>query len=829
MKSKKVKKDFHALVLKKFSFCLIFLTILFFQNTELICATYKADYIPWSGSWWPKIHGGLVTGSGYSGHPAPFEKYDYVTTGDYYGPATRYGWEHHYDKEARSWEGLCFCWAAASILEEEPTHKGVYKGTVFRVGDKKGLLTAVYFGTLYNTYPTDKPEDFHQVLENFIAIQKTPVIMDLGTGGESWNYPIFKYDTDYTREGNVRHYTTTVYYADDQVEPDYVGTKTVDRTYYYYFISDKDGNILESGWENGSISPVNATEPFGTEPLNPGLDYDLVKEIANTVDDPFKGNDSFETASSLSNGHHKLIAINSDYFKAELKRGDKLSIRVAVEDSAYTTDEKDVYLRTYTPEGELIQETLGNGEQTVTADDREGTFFFEIAPVKASEEPVCDLFFQHHLTYQGIFLVNPPGQWSSGIALLNPYDNNIGRIIISLADRHGFPRKSYSNNLPRDYLLGVIENTFGLFPPTGTGYIKVDSDVPLMGLQVATPGGNLMLGSNFIPSDKARAEIFFPYLGIRGIWANQTALGIINVGDQTEEILWESYDQDGLFLDSDTTELTPGQKMEDDSISILSSDAKTIRAAAASARKSLTGYIKYQTSSYVPKGRSLVPLAPERGGVIVVPHVVSNEYWRTDIAVINIGEEDSTVLFSAFDGEGNLLDVSEHILRAKQNFANEISDIFSGMSSEEIASVKIISQNNQPLSGVLFYGTTDEIRLAGLPLGPAASSSLYLPHVAYLDLWWTGIGVMNAGDVPTDISFSLFNSDNDIISVVTKSLNPNQRLSNSMRGLFGDDISPAAKYMKAESAEGQPISGVYVMGTNDGLRMMGATLNNGGW
>ncbi len=807
---------------KKLALCLFIAATIFFQSAASKCATYEADYVPWSGYWWPKIHGGLTTGRDYRGHPSPFEKYDYVTTGTYDGPATRYGWEYHYDSDALFWEGLCFCWSAASILEEEPVHRGVYKGTVFHVGDKKGLLTAAYFGTLFNQYSTDKPSDFHRILEDFIAHQKTPIIMDLGTGGQSWNYPVFKYDTDYTEDGNTRHYTTTVYYASDQVRPDIIGTHALEQTYYYYFISDEDGSITESGWENGSTPPVNATEPFGTEILNTGLDYDQLKEIVNTVDDPYEENDSFESATSLSNGRYTLVAINSDYFKAEMKKGDVLNIRVAVQEDIFATVENDIYLRTYTPDGELIEETSGTGEQTITGDDQEGTYFFEIAPVKASQEPVYELILQHRMAYQGIFPIHPAGKWLSGMALSKPYGNggeNMDRTVISLMDRAGFSKDTFTDNWS-GHLLGMLGEDFGLFP-SGTEYIRVDSDAPFWGLQIATAGEYLMSGSNFIPLDRASADIFFPYFNRSGGW--NTSFGLINTGNRTEEILRQSYDQEGHLVIEDTITLAPGQKMEEDtsSIAILISDARSMSAAAVSGRDCLTGYVQYLNPSVTSKGRALAPLTKVERGTLVIPHIASDDYWQTSIVLMNTGEEDSIVTFSAYNAEGELADTSELMLKAKQNFTEEASDIFPDISGQDIASMKITSQSDQPLCGILLYGTTNDLQLAGLPIHPATGSSLYLPHIASVEPWWTGIGVMNAGDAATDISFSLFNDAGEVLSVVTKHLNSNQRLASTLRGLFGVDISPSAKYMKTESLDGQPVSGIYLIGTTDGFRLMG--------
>jgi len=856
-------------------FFLIILTIIFFQCAELRCAVYEADYVPWSGYWWPKIHGGLVTGIAYLNHPAPFEKYDYVVSGTYDGPATEYGREYHYDRNALLWEGLCFCWAAASVMEEEPIHKGVYKGTVFRVGDKKGLLTALYFGTLFNRYSTDTPEAFHQVLENFIADQKTPVIMDLGTGGESWNYPVFKYDTDYTEEGNVRHYTTTIYHAEDQVNPDFVGAKVIERMYYYYFVSDADGNITESGWENGSIPPVNASEPLGTKNLNTGLDYDQVMEIVDTVDDPYEENDTSESASFLSNGRHTMLAINSDYFKADMKKGDTLNIRVSTRKDIYDIEETNVYLRTYTPEGDLIEETRGDDEEQIIAtDDEQGSYLFEIAPVDAFYEPEYTLLYQHRLKYQGIFPLHPSGKWVGAIALsedrgtegqrdrgqrtedrgtedrgtedrgqttdnkqpstVNRQPSTVNRqpstdrTILSLMDRGGDPLTSYADDPSARHLMGMVGEDFGLFPPTGTEYIRTDSDAAFIGVQIVTAGDNLMFGSNIVSLDRASADIFFPCFKNTGGW--KTSVGIINTGDRTEDVLRQSYDHEGQFVASDTIELAPGQKMEEEasSIAILLTGTRTMSMSALSGRECLTGYMQFLNPSPGSKGRALVPTDRVKSGTLTVPHIASDEHWRTTMAVMNTGEEDSAVTFSAYDAEGNLADVSDRVLKAKQNFAGEVSDIFPETPDSEIASMKVTSQNDQPLCGILLYGTTDGLRLAGAPIRPAAASSLYLPHIACNEQWWTGIGLMNAGDSPADISFSLFSEEGESLDVITKQMNPNQRLAIGVRELFDGNMPSSARYMKIESPEGQPISGVYLISTTDGLRLMGDELDEFG-
>jgi hypothetical protein len=313
--------------------CLLLFLWLFFSLLPAggaLGATFQADTVPWSGYWWPKRAGGVATGIGYNWSPAPLEKYDLATVGRKDGPATEFGLSRYYDPNALPWEGLCFAVGAASILEKEPVHKGIYGNVTFLVGDKKALLTVAYDGALYNNYRIRNPSDFHGMLEEFISRQKIPILVDLGTDGEIWYYPVFKYQTDYTQAGNTRHYTTTIYYASNAVSPDHVGTVVTSSTYFYYFTLDGMGNIVGTGWEGESVgrAPVRGCEIFGTSPRNPGLQYEVVQRIASTDDDPYEDNNSVESAASVSTGAHPLIAHRRGFLSHFHEKGGPAQDRV---------------------------------------------------------------------------------------------------------------------------------------------------------------------------------------------------------------------------------------------------------------------------------------------------------------------------------------------------------------------------------------------------------------------------------------------------------------------------------------------------------------------
>ena len=156
--------------------------------------------VPWSGWWWP---------TGYFPPPlaaegGPLDKFDqYIAGLGLPNPGAR-SWEaiHHY-KPGCFWCGHCHGWAAAAILEPEPTRPGKVGMIDFTVGDLKGLLTEAHSTDAYDliegkrdivTLTKDdelKALVFHQVLLDWVS-NGEPVIMDRTKKPEVQNHPVYK-------------------------------------------------------------------------------------------------------------------------------------------------------------------------------------------------------------------------------------------------------------------------------------------------------------------------------------------------------------------------------------------------------------------------------------------------------------------------------------------------------------------------------------------------------------------------------------------------------------------------------------------------------------
>jgi hypothetical protein len=274
--------------------------------------------------------------------------------------------------------------------------------------------------------------------------------------------------------------------------------------------------------------------------------------------------------------------------------------------------------------------------------------------------------------------------------------------------------------------------------------------------------------------------------------------------------------------------LAPGERLEEETsylpILVRMRNARCMSAKTLSGRACLIGYIKFFNPSFGSKGRDLVTLTGESHSEIMIPNVACDEYWWTGIAVMNTGYNDSEILCLAYDDNGSLLGTAEYLLSPKENLVQLAPDLFPGTPAGYIAStksIKISSQNGEPLCGLILYGSKDNNSLGGMPVVTPRELPIFLPHIASTDGWWTGIGLANASTETASILFSLLDEDNNILDQRDLSLTGNAQLSTTICNLFPDSYYKGARFLKIDSVDNPLVGAIYLMGTHDGLRLMG--------
>jgi hypothetical protein len=188
---------------------------------------------PWSGWWWPTWEGLGPTLAGVNG---PLDKYDRYVGFALGEPTRAREWERQANYfPGNRWAGHCNGFAAAALLEEEPTEPRTVSGVSFTVADLKGLLSYYHFADAaawsYGENGSVNPADFHRTLLNWLGgpeRQGFVLTFDMG-GGETWSYPAYRFTSSWKMDPVVPYrwqVTSTVWMADMNVPTGFVGVRT---------------------------------------------------------------------------------------------------------------------------------------------------------------------------------------------------------------------------------------------------------------------------------------------------------------------------------------------------------------------------------------------------------------------------------------------------------------------------------------------------------------------------------------------------------------------------------------------------------------------------
>lgn len=265
----------------------------------------RSERTPWSGWWWPADDG--VVGPHLYDRDGPLARYDRLT--ERLGrPTSTRQWELanvYLTGGQYVWAGHCNGWAAASILEPEPTTPKTIAGVTFSVADQKGLLSSWHFADNVEwSFGDDErgvnPADFHRAVVQWLGGTRKPFIVNAAANAEQvFNFPAYRYRVVYGPDPTdpaKTHVRTTLWFVDYNVDPNMVGTKSWPnddgRTYEYDIVGDRN-NPSGGAWEGASATGAAFSRPWriwypdprsrnDSRPLTaPELDYAIVRGIVD--------------------------------------------------------------------------------------------------------------------------------------------------------------------------------------------------------------------------------------------------------------------------------------------------------------------------------------------------------------------------------------------------------------------------------------------------------------------------------------------------------------------------------------------------------------------
>jgi tripartite motif-containing protein 71 len=303
---------------------------------------------------------------------------------------------------------------------------------------------------------------------------------------------------------------------------------------------------------------------------------------------------------------------------------------------------------------------------------------------------------------------------------------------------------------------------------------------------------------------KFAPPLYFPHIATSTPW--QTEIGIINTGDQAVTGTLSGFSDKGQLIEAkDITLSSRGRRQitvaneftnhTDIGYMIFVANSGTVQ-----------GYMKFYTGG---KYRAAIPAVKEVNTDIYIPHIASNAQWWTGISLLNttLATKELTITFNTGESRSYTLNANEH------NSFDIAQEFFNNQPRPDIQSA-VITHADGVIGLELFGNNGGSNRLDGVLLTGNTATTLYYPHVASNDQWWTGIAAYNPSDLACTIIITPYNARGYFL--------PPSAFSLEGRGKYVGTISelglyPQTAWFRIDST--WPLTGLELFGTNDGNQL----------
>ena len=327
--------------------------------------------------------------------------------------------------------------------------------------------------------------------------------------------------------------------------------------------------------------------------------------------------------------------------------------------------------------------------------------------------------------------------WLNGYRLTNVAVFDYYNVLTAPNNHHRW------NNNAIEHVIGTASNT--------AYYPSDDSHPNTTGQQKAT--------SEFLPllnywyqrwhSSGSTIALYFPHVATTNSW--HTEIAIINTGDQTVTGSLKAFNNGGQLVETKSA------------VTLASRGRKQIDVANDFTNHANTGYIVFEADSDAVRGytkfyingtyRAAIPAVKEvNTSNIYVSHIASDTDWWTGLSLVNTTSATKTLTITFNNGQTKTI-----TLNANEHRAFDIASLFDNQPQPDIHSAVIPDASGViglELFGSLGWGA----QLEGIPLTDKTTQTIYYPHIASDDEWWTGIVAYNPSQLACTITITPYSA-----------------------------------------------------------------------
>ncbi len=781
----------------------------------------QAAFKSWSGYWWSFNGGALSNGySRWTDEPAPIEKYELYVNGAYPGDATRWEDTYHYDPAAPNWFGLCHAWAAAATVENIPFVPSVIGGVLFRIGDKKGLITLAHDNDVnLAVRGTNSPVDFHVFLLKYLHENRRAFVADLGGADETWFYPIYRFSMDITSGSGYKDVKCYIWYADDRVDADFCGTVEMPSYFEYRLTVNSAGEITGGSWQGNSVyqHPKSLFYPLETASTNPYIDYETIKSIALSRDDELESDNPVR----LPEGEQVLISLNDDAYYVDCAAGDLLSLDFDRIDA----DDPYSHIVVTAPDGkvvldEYLREKLSLRYTAAVA----GRYVVSITRTSYDKAGICRVTCAVRSNRDRCQPSLRSGSAWNGFALTNTGTTAVENVAVVACNSDGTPQRTLLS--PRTWQPGErYLATLSMFPlplhvKNAARALKITNGAALQQVYIGGEWGKNMSG--FGSNDPGAAALVIPDTSSMYDAGKAVDFGVVNISSGSHDVIFDLYNAAGESVGTRTVSVPPYTTVQygegnnpfhtniDNAWYLIHTDAPVLR-----------GYINWRYGG--TKYESLAALG-DSATSLIMPHVAVDSSWNTKVTVINPAAVSTTVTFNLLTGG---VYASEQLQLAPHEKRTLLlgGDIFTAVSRPVLGTTALAVQATEPVCGYVSYETAEGLTRVPLLAPRLHASVLTVPHIASDSYWWTGVALCNPGQGAVDVTIIAYDDSGEPIAggVVQRRIERQSKDVFAVRSLFPAmvlDKTPA--WLRIESSG--VIAGLVLYGGVDNNVVTGCPL-----
>ena len=308
------------------------------------------------------------------------------------------------------------------------------------------------------------------------------------------------------------------------------------------------------------------------------------------------------------------------------------------------------------------------------------------------------------------------------------------------------------------------------------------------------------------------AELYFPHIASNENW--ETEIGIINTGDSQLSGTLFAYNDSGSLVEVKAITLPVNGRAALIIGNEFTNYAQISNMKLDAGDASCRGYEKFYQSGF----RVAVPaVSSVNTGDLYLTHIASNSNWWTGLALLNTNSTEKTLTITFNDGSQQSL-----TLAANEHWAGTISGDFPSIDASAVESAVI--SNASGVIGLELFGshaTSGNNYLSGVLLSNQTASSLYYPHVASNDRWWTGIVSYNPNSSSTTLTVTPYDEQGTALATKTVSIAAKGKYIGTASAL---DLPTETAWFKVDST--LPVTGFELFGTHDGKQLAGYSAVN---